>query len=157
MVYMLPCEVNYILQTRYTPTSVSGFSILSGQMKAGYADGALSSALFNAPTSIVHYNQRLYITDTNNCVLREAGCGQRHGVHRRRVRWNLSKAGGYPSGLRFPRGLSGSAYDGFFLFTEQGPDESTPTVRQFHAGTGYVWTIGVSPVQKRHHPARLRR
>ena len=142
-VFVLPCGSNYLLQSKYTPT---GFSILAGQMKAGYLDGALQTALFNAPTSIAFYSQRIYVTDTNNCVIRELD------LVRNTVSTVAGQAGvcqrqdGFPSGLRFPVGLSLSAYDGFFLFREQSQDEQTATVRQFHSGTGYVATLGVSQI-----------
>jgi len=44
--------------------------------------------------------------------------------------------------------LSPTAFDGFFLFLDQGPDEFFPTLRQFHAPTGRVQTLQASTIAK---------
>lgn len=141
-VFVILCGTNYILQTQMAAAAV--FSIYAGQLDSGYLDGSVQTALFSAPTSLVHFNQRLYVTDTNNCVIREIDL-------LRNTTWTVAgtagvceRQDGLPNSLRYPTSLSLTPYDGFLLFMDKSPDESAPTIRQYHTVTGYVWTAAVS-------------
>lgn len=138
-IYMLFCNTHYILKS-----SLSGerFSVLTGRTRAGYADGDVQTSLFNSPSSLVFYNQRLYVTDTGNCVIREIDVMRNTiGVIAGRV-GVCQRQDGQESGLRGGSLLTPTVYDGYFLFLDQGLDESYPVLRQFHAPSGQVLTIG---------------
>ena len=144
-VYFLLCNTGYILKSSMASNALS---LLAGQIRSGYADGPLLKSLFNAPTSLLAYGGRVYVTDTGNCLIREidpvrgivstvagaAGvCERQDGIG--------SGLGSGKTGLMHPRNFTPTPYDGFFLFLDQGTGESYPTIRQFHAGTGAVRTI----------------
>ena len=143
-VYLLFCKTNYIMKT-----SLDGErpTVLAGQTRAGYVEGDLQASWFNAPSSLVFYNQRLYVADTGNCLIREIDV----------VRDRTSVAAGRPgvcqskdginSGLKPLSALTPTEYDGFFLFIDQGSNEIFPYLRQFHAHTYQVQTIRMLSLQ----------
>ena len=68
LVYVLLCNVNYILQTPFVASGSTGqFTLLTGQLESGYGDGASSAARFSDPTSIVYYDQQLIVDTQCSC------------------------------------------------------------------------------------------
>ena len=144
-VYFLFCNTHYILQS-----SLGGerLTVLAGQTRSGYVDGDAQSSWFNTPSSLAFHNQRLYVADTGNCVIREIDVVRNTtGVAAGAV-GVCQRQDGTDSGLRGPTLLTPTMYEGFFLFLDQGSDEAYPTLRQFHAPTGHVQTVRTSSLAK---------
>ena len=138
MVYFLLCNTHYILQSSLGDKRLT---VLAGQSRTGYADGDIQSSWFNFPSSLTFHNQRLYVADTGNCVIREIDIVRNTaGVVAGTVGVCQRQDGGQ-AGLRWPSLLTSTMFEGFFLFLDQGPDETYPMIRQFHAPTGRVQTI----------------
>jgi len=144
-VYFLFCNTNYIFKSSLTDSSLY---VIAGRTSAGYADGDLQSSRFNSPSSLVFYNQRLYVTDTGNCVIREidvvrnttAVIAGRVGVCQRQD--------GLDAGLVRPSLLTSTVFNGYFLFVDQGASDVAPVLRQFHASTGHIQTLRKSKMSK---------
>ena len=144
--YVIQCGTNFISKA----VAGGGLVVVGGRSSAGYLDGAALAGLLNAPSSVVFYNQRLFVADTGNCVLREVDL----------ARSALSTVAGKPgvcerldgglngaaAGVMYPSNLTLTAYPGFFLFMDQGVSEATPTIRQYHADSGSVVTIQASSI-----------
>lgn len=144
-VYFLFCSTNYILQSSLASERLT---VLAGQTRAGYVDGDIQSSWFSSPSSLVFHNQRLYVADTGNCVIREIDVVRNTtGVAAGKV-GVCQRQDGRDNGLRGPSLLTPALFDGFFLFLDQGSDESYPVLRQFHAPTGWVQTIKTSSLAK---------
>lgn len=144
-VYFLFCNTNYILQS-----SLAGerLTVLAGQTRAGYVDGDTQSSWFSSPSSLVFHNQRLYVADTGNCVIREIDVVRNTtGVAAGEV-GVCQRQDGRDAGMRGPSLLTPTMYEGFFLFLDQSPDEIYPVLRQFHAATGWVQTIKTASLVK---------
>jgi hypothetical protein len=137
-VYLLICNMHYILQSSLTDKKLTVFA---GQTRAGYVDGDVQSSWFSSPSSLAFYNQRLYIADTGNCVIREIDVVRNTMGVVAGVAGTCQRQDGSASGLRRPSLLTHTIFEGFFLFLDQGSDESYPMIRQFHAPTGQVQTI----------------
>ena len=147
--YILLCDVNYVLQTQFAAGGGAGqFTLLTGQLESGYEDGPLSTALFSGPTSIVYYEQRLFVADTQNCIIREVDLIRSQTSTIAGVPGVCERENGATTGLLYPTNLSLTAFDGFLLFLDQGSTETVPTIRQLHADTGYVCTIKTSPMSQ---------
>jgi hypothetical protein len=73
--YTVFCGASFI--TNLT-SSINGTSIapLAGATKKGYLDATLLDSLFYSPTSLVLYRSLLYVTDSQNCVIREIDPGR---------------------------------------------------------------------------------
>lgn len=144
-VYFLFCNTHYILQSSLAGESLT---VLAGQTRAGYVDGDAQSSWFSSPSSLVFHNQRLYVADTGNCVIREIDVVRSMtGVAAGEV-GVCQRQDGKDSGLRGPFLLTPTPFAGFFLFLDQSPDERSPVLRQFHAPTGWVQTIKASSLLK---------
>ena len=137
-VYLLICNTHYILQSSLSDRRLTVFA---GQSRAGYVDGDTQSSWFNSPSSLAFYNQRLYVADTGNCVIREIDVLRGTVGVVAGIAGTCQRQDGVVGGLRPPTQLTPTIFEGFFLFIDQGSDEIYPTIRQFHAPTGRVQTI----------------
>ena len=147
-VYLIQCGTNYISKA---PAGGGDVVAVAGQSTAGYLDGGAGLPLFRSPSSLVYYNQRLFVTDTGNCVLREVDL----------LRGKVSTVAGMQgvcermdggvgittAGLAYPVNLTLTSYPGFFLFMDKGVSENRYTIRQYHADSGSVITIQTSIIQ----------
>lgn len=137
-VFFLQCNVGYILQGNLASNTLR---ILAGQGRFGYADGMPQTSLFNSLTLIIAHSQRVYVTDTGNCLIREIDPVSGIVSTVAGVAGVCERQDGLRAGLRYPSNFTPTQYDGFFVFMDQGPDEAAPTVRQFHTDSAYVRTI----------------
>ena len=135
---ILQCNVGYILQSNLSSNTLR---ILAGQGCFGYADGMPQTSLFNSLTLIIAHSQRVYVTDTGNCLIREIDPVSGIVSTVAGVAGVCERQDGLRAGLRYPSNFTPTQYDGFFVFMDQGPDEAAPTLRQFHADSAYVRTI----------------
>jgi len=144
-VFALLCTSNYILQANYLVTS-STLTVLAGKLPSGYRDGPAQVSLFNAPSSILYANKRLYVADKYNCVIREID------IDRQMVYTSAGQQGvcirkdstdtGENSGLAYPTRLFSTPYDGYIIFFDKYINyEGSDTVRQFHTYTHAVRTV----------------
>ena len=132
-IYPIFCNANYISQLTST-----GMLPLAGKFDTGYNDGMLTDSMFKNPSSVVYYNSRLYIADKGNCVIREVDL----------VRGNVNTVAGVQGVCQrssttvvYPTNLVYSAFSGFFLFLDQYPYETYPSIRQLHVPTFTLQTI----------------
>ena len=137
-IYLLYCNTHYILQTSITNNAIS---YLAGHTSQGYADGDFYSTFFNTPTSILYYNNRLYVADTMNCLIRELDTLRNVS---RTVSGILKTCERSDGTVMYPYNLTLTPYDGFFLFLEYDSTLATPVMRQFQVPYGTVSTIHTS-------------
>jgi len=145
--YLIQCGTHYVFKA---PAGGGELVVVAGQSTKGYLDGAAKLGLLNNPSSVVYYNQRLFITDTGNCVLREVDLARSRlstvagmqGVCERLD----GGIGGTTAGLASPVNLTLTSYPGFFLFMDKAINEYRHTIRQYHADSGSVLTIQTSNI-----------
>ena len=143
--YVIQCGTNFVSKA---PIGGGDLTVVAGQSVKGYLDGPGLLGLFNMPSSVVYYNQRLFVADTGNCVLREVdlvrgGLATVAGMIGVCERLD-DRIGGTVAGLVYPTNLTWTSFPGFFLFLDQGQSEVNPTIRQYHADSGSVLTIQTS-------------
>lgn len=143
-VYLLQCGANSISMT--SSASPGTLTPVAGHARQGYADGQALAALFRSPSSVVFYAQRLYVADTGNCVLREVDLVRQMVSTVAGVAGACEQQDGATPALSYPSNLTLTPYPGFFLFLDQAKSLTETTVRQFHADTGYVSTIGLGGI-----------
>lgn len=145
--YVIQCGTNFVSKA---PFGGGGLTVVAGQSVKGYLDGPVLLGLFNLPSSVVYYNQRLFVADTGNCVLREVdlvrgGLATVAGMIGVCERLD-DRIGGTVAGLVYPTNLTLTVYPGVFLFSDKGTLETTPTIRQYNADSGSVLTIQASVI-----------
>ena len=144
--YVIQCGTNFVSKA----VAGGGLVVVAGRSSSGYLDGLALSGLLNSPSSLVYYNQRLFVADTGNCVLREVDLVRlviSTVAGKQEVCERLDGGlGGVVSGLMYPSNLTLTSYPGFFLFLDQGVSEAKPTLRQYHADSGSVLTIQASAI-----------
>jgi hypothetical protein len=140
-VYAILCGYNYVSYAKLE--SGSTLSPVIGSPNPGYIDGVFQAARLSGPSSLVAHDSRLYITDTNNCVIREADLSR--GVVRTVAGTAdiCQRADGVEATLVYPTDLTYTPYDGFFLFVDRFAAQNA--IRQFHVYTSTVTTVQVTP------------
>ena len=144
--YVLLCGTHFLSVTQVKAGFTTSLAPLTGSAQSGYADGTLLASLYLNPSSMVLYDQRLYVTDTGNSVIRELD------LLRNTVKTVAGTAklcertddGGILKGLlSSPANLTYTQYDGFFAFVDIYAGGAT--IRQFHVPTCTVQTIKAMP------------
>ena len=143
MVYAILCNSNYVLQANYT--AGSAFTVLAGRFQPGFQDGQAAAALFNAPSSLVCTSRRVYVTDSQNCLIREIDV-ERGMVYTAAGNQGVcvradSDDSGKSAGLVLPKGFTRTPFDGFVLFLDRYSFEIYDTLRQFHTYYHTVKTV----------------
>lgn len=134
---------------------IGGYAVLAGD----YADGELSAAKFNEPTSVAIDNKgNLYVSDTGNHVIRyidlaegtvSTAAGLSQGEMPVYAKGALYAGGGYADGsssearFRFPRGIAVTEEQGLII-----ADSLNHTIR--YLVNGQVSTIAGVPAQFGH-------
>jgi hypothetical protein len=141
-VYVLFCGTNYIMKSS---TKSSALSLLAGDLRPGYVDGDLISSKFNSPSSMITHNSLLYVTDQGNCLIREIDVLRDtvytvSGLPGICERSDSDSSSGKAT-MVYPRSLTWTPYNGYFLFVDKYPSEISITIRQFHAPTSTIKTI----------------
>ena len=144
-VYVIYCGYHYISYAKLQDRTALSPKI--GNIVPGYNDGVFLAAKFSRPSSVVACDSRLYIADTGNCVIREVDI----------VRGVVGTVSGIPgtcqrvdgvgngAALVSPTDLVYTPYNGFFIFLDKYTNENAATIRQFHAFTSTVSTVGIMP------------
>ena len=143
--YVLLCGAHFLSYAQVK--SGSTLQHLAGGIQAGYLDGTLKNSKFNAPSSVVLNDHRLYVSDTGNCVIRELDL-LRDAT--KTVAGNPDVCQRIDSGLMkaalvFPTNLTYTPFPGFFIFVDKYTNEENSVIRQFHVLSYTVQTIYVMP------------
>jgi hypothetical protein len=143
--YLLLCGTNFLSYSKVT--GGTGILPLAGNTRAGHADSSLRASLFRAPSSMVLYDSRLYVTDSGNCVIRELDLLRDTvtTVAGTTGLCQITDDGTQKAALANPMNLTYTPYAGFFLFVDKNLNEAIASMRQFHVPTCTVQTVRALP------------